>query len=1148
MFSFSPIRNHGTLIGLFTFAVLLKVADLNEQELRQHYEQQPYLSAINERIADEPAVLIDLLGLKGSAKSLIPAALFQANSYTQVLVLDGQEKARYTFTDLHTFVEEEKVHFFPSPYKKDDPTKGYDNGAILERTDVLNQLKQKTSTGHLVVTYPEALTEKVISRETLQENTFQLKVKEQLDIDFIIEFLTTYGFERTDFVYEAGTFSIRGGIVDIFSYANEKPYRIELFEDQVDSIRMFDPESQLSIKKLNAVTIIPNLEAKEAEHNITPFLDYLPNNTFITYEDPDYTAEVIDKLYQEAEERFQSAPGNFELKPSEFLDKGQDFLHKLQRFPRIDMGTRERPDAGYRKHFDMQAQPAFNKHFELLKEALQTNTRQHYHNFIFSESIKQVERIYAIFEDQGANVSFTPVYKSLHEGFVDQELKLACYSERQIFNRYHKYKQTAYYKAEQALTLKELRELQSGDFITHIDHGVGVFRGLTKISNNGQTQEAVRLEYKGGDMLYVNIHSLYKISKYQGKEGQNPTLNKLGTNKWANTKQKAKRKVKDIARDLIKLYAKRKASKGFQFSPDTYLQTQLEASFLYEDTPDQAKATEDVKHDMESEFPMDRLICGDVGFGKTEVAIRAAFKAITEGKQVAVLVPTTVLSLQHYKTFQERLKDFPVTVDYISRFRSKKQQSQTLKHLEEGKTDLIIGTHRLTGKDIKFKDLGLLIVDEEQKFGVSTKEKLKGLKANVDTLTLTATPIPRTLQFSLMGARDFSIINTPPENRQPVETHVEVFDSDKIKNAIEQEMERGGQVFFVHNRVSDIYTIHDTLKDLVPQANIAVGHGQMEGKKLEEVMLNFVDGYYDVLLSTSIVENGLDISNANTIIINQAQNFGLSDLYQLRGRVGRSNVKAQALLLTPPQSVITQDARRRLSALEEFTDLGSGFNIAMRDLDIRGAGNLLGAEQSGFIAEVGFDMYQKILDEALQELKHDEFSELFREEEANQPAPTFRSKDCQIDTDLEILIPDYYVSNTEERLNLYQQLNELKSEDQLADFKQNLEDRFGPVPTATNELLDTIRLKWLGMEVGIEKIILKNGKLKATFMGSAENNEFYQSDKFGEILSFVQEHPDECRFDQQQEGLKLTIFKVRSIQEALNTLNRMANKAALAEV
>ena len=1104
------------------------------------------MDAINQRIDDEPAALIDLNGLKGSAKSLLPAVLFQSNKYTQVLIVSGQEQARYTYTDLHTFIEEQKVHFFPSPYKKDQPTKGYDNGAILERTDVLNSLKHKTSTGHLVVTYPEALSEKVISQEELHENTFQVKVKDKLDIDFIIEFLTTYGFERTDFVFEAGTFSIRGGIVDIFSYAHEKPFRVELFEDEVDSIRMFDPESQLSIQKLSEVTIIPNLEHKEDQQNTIPFLSYLPNNTILTYDDPDYTAEVIDKFYHEAEERFQDDPNNFELKPSEFLDKGQDFLNLLERFPRIDVGTRERSDASYQQNFDMQAQPAFNKNFELLKEALLKNTSQKYQNLIFSESVKQVERIYAIFEDQGNEVEFTPLYQSLHEGFVDNELKLACYSERQIFNRYHKYKQTSYYKGEQALTLKELRELQSGDFITHIDHGVGVFRGLTKISNNGQTQEAVRLEYKGGDMLYVNIHSLYKISKYQGKEGQNPTLNKLGTNKWANTKQKAKRKVKDIARDLIKLYAKRKASKGFQFSPDTYLQTQLEASFLYEDTPDQAKSTEDVKQDMESEFPMDRLICGDVGFGKTEVAMRAAFKAITEGKQVAVLVPTTVLSLQHYKTFQERLKDFPVTVDYISRFRSKKQQTQTLKNLEEGNIDIIIGTHRLTGNDIKFKDLGLLIVDEEQKFGVSSKEKLKGLKANVDTLTLTATPIPRTLQFSMMGARDFSIINTPPENRQPVETHVEVFDSDKIKTAIEQEMERGGQVFFVHNRVSDIYTIHDTLKDLVPQANIAVGHGQMEGKKLEEVMLNFVDGYYDVLLSTSIVENGLDISNANTIIINQAQNFGLSDLYQLRGRVGRSNVKAQALLLTPPQSVLTQDARRRLSALEEFTDLGSGFNIAMRDLDIRGAGNLLGAEQSGFIAEVGFDMYQKILDEALQELKHDEFSELFREEEASQPAPTFRSKDCQIDTDLEILIPDYYVSNTEERLNLYQQLNELKSEEQLSGFKQNLEDRFGPVPTATDELLDTIRLKWLGMEVGIEKIILKNGKLRATFMGSAENNEFYQSDKFGEILSFVQEHPDECRFDQQQEGLKLTIFKVRSIQEALSTLNRMANKAAMA--
>ena len=795
----------------------------------------------------------------------------------------------------------------------------------------------------------------------------------------------------------------------------------------------------------------------------------------------------------------------------------------------------------------MLPQPSFNKNFQLLQESLQDNTQHNFQNFIFSESTKQIERIYAIFEDQGVDVEFTPVYKSLHEGFINKDLQIACYSEHQVFNRYHKYKSNNYYKGKQALTLKELRELQSGDFVTHIDHGVGVFQGLTKIENNGKTQEAVRLEYKGGDMLYVNIHSLHKISKYQGKEGKSPTLNKLGTNKWANTKQKAKKRVKDIARDLIKLYAKRRASKGFKFSPDTYLQTQMEASFLYEDTPDQAKATEDVKQDMESDYPMDRLICGDVGFGKTEIAMRAAFKAITEGKQVAILVPTTVLCLQHYKTFQERFKDFPVTIEYLSRFRSRKQQTQSLEKLAKGEADVIVGTHRLTSKDVKFKDLGLLIIDEEQKFGVSSKEKLKSLKANVDTLTMTATPIPRTLQFSLMGARDFSIINTPPPNRQTVETHVELFDTDKIKTAIERETERGGQVFFVHNRVSDIYTIHDTLKDLVPQANIAVGHGQMEGKKLEEVMLNFVDGFYDVLLSTSIVENGLDISNANTIIINQAQNFGLSDLYQLRGRVGRSNIKAYAYLLTPPKSVLTQDARRRLSALEEFTDLGSGFNIAMRDLDIRGAGNLLGAEQSGFIAEVGFDMYQKILNEALQELKDTEFKDLFKDEQKTSTEQAFKSQDCQIETDLEILIPDYYVSNVEERLNLYQSLNNLNNESELQAFRTNLEDRFGPIPSQTEELLDTIRLKWLGMEVGIEKIMLKNGKLKATFMGSEEKNEFYQSDKFGEILGFVQQNPEKCRFDQKKDGLQLTVFKIRSIQDALQTLNSIAGKEAVVE-
>ncbi len=1115
---------------------------MNEQDILAHYLKLPVVNTINQRIEQEAELVAHFAGLKGSGRSVVLSALFQSNAYNQLIMLSGRENARYCYTDLQAFSEEKKIHFFPSPYKKDDPEKGNDNEAILERTDVLNAVKGETSTGHLIVTYPEALAEKVITREKLQENTFQVKVGDQLDIDFIIDFLTEYGFERTDFVFEAGSFSIRGGIVDIFSYANEKPYRIEFFEDQVDSIRMFDPESQLSIKKLHSVTIIPNMEEKGESTSFIPFLDYLPKNTIAVYDDLFYLTEVIDKFRDNAEKIYQDDPEVFEMQPAEFLDNGKNFIETIQQFPRLEIGPKPYFNPSLLEDFNMLPQPSFNKNFRLLRDALQENTREGYQNFIFSESGKQIERIYAIFEDQGVEVDFVPVYKSLHEGFIDKDLKLACYSEHQIFNRYHKFKSTNYYKGKQALTLKELRELHSGDYVTHVDHGVGVFRGMTKIQNNGRTQEAVRLEYKGGDMLYVNIHSLHKISRYQGKEGKSPTLNKLGTNKWANTKQKAKNKVKDIARDLIKLYAQRKSEQGFRFSPDTYLQTQMEASFLYEDTPDQAKATEDIKYDMENEYPMDRLICGDVGFGKTEIAMRAAFKAITEGKQVAILVPTTILCLQHYKTFQERFKDFPVSVEYISRFRSRKQQTQTIKKLESGEADIVVGTHRLTGKDLKFKDLGLLIIDEEQKFGVSSKEKLRAMKTNIDTLTMTATPIPRTLQFSLMGARDLSIINTPPPNRQPVETYVEVWDQDKIKEAIENEMERGGQVFFVHNRISDIYAIHDTLKDLVPQAHIAVGHGQMEGKKLEEVMLNFVDGYYDVLLSTSIVENGLDISNANTIIINQAQNFGLSDLYQLRGRVGRSNIKAYAYLLTPPKSVLTQDAKRRLSALEEFTDLGSGFNIAMRDLDIRGAGNLLGAEQSGFIAEVGFEMYQKILNEALQELKHTEFKHLFREGQRNTEADIYTSNECQIDTDLEILIPDYYVSNVEERLNLYQSLNNLNDESELQAFRQNLEDRFGPIPSQTEELLDTIRLKWLAMEMGIEKIILKNGKLKANFMGSEQNNEFYQSDKFGEILSYVHQYPEQCRFDQKKEGLQLTIFKVRNIQDALQTLSSIAGK------
>lgn len=1053
-------------------------------------------------------------------------------------ILSGHEEARYFLNDLKSFLGNKKILFFPSPYKKDHSFEAYDKTSILERTEVLDQLKRPSSNGHILVTYPEALCEKVVTKEKLQQNTYEITAGDELDMDFIIDFLVEYGFERTDFVYEAGTFSIRGGIVDIYSFAHELPVRIELFENKVESIRSFEPSSQLSQKRLHRVTIIPNVEHEEEKISWIPFLDYLTQNTLILYSDLHYIKDVLNKYKEEALEACQSDPGLFSTDPGELFENSRDFTGRLKQFTTIDLGSKPYFNPGYQFTFQMVPQPPFNKNFRLFAQTLKDHTKRSYTNLIFSEVSRQIERIYSIFEDQGVKVDFIPIYKSLHEGFVDNQLKLACFSEHQVFNRFHRYKISTPATGKKALTLKELRKLKPGDYVTHSDHGIGIYRGLQKIRIKDKIQESVRLEYKGGDLLYVNIHSLHKISRYVGKDGRTPGIDKLGSNRWEKLKKRTKKRVKDIARDLIRLYARRKTRKGIKYSPDTYLQTELEASFLYEDTPDQESATRDVKKDMEAEYPMDRLICGDVGFGKTEIAMRAAFKAVVDGKQVAVLVPTTVLAFQHYKTFRERFQDFPVTIEYVSRFRSRRQQKKILEDLEKGKVDILIGTHRLLGKDIKFKNLGLLVVDEEQRFGVAAKEKLKAMKVNVDTLAMTATPIPRTLQFSLMGARDLSIINTPPPNRQPVDTLVEVYNEDTIRNAIEFEVNRGGQVFFVHNRINDIYKYREVLEKLVPYVKIGVGHGQMEGKKLEEVMINFVYGYYDVLLSTSIIESGLDISNANTIIINNAQNFGLSDLYQMRGRVGRSNIKAHAFLLTPPKTVITHEARKRLSAIEEFSDLGSGFNIAMRDLDIRGAGNLLGAEQSGFIAEIGYETYHKILDEAIQELKDTEFRELFREEEK----PRFTSRDCQIDTDLEILIPDYYVTNVNERLNLYKELNKIDNEKDLISFNEALKDRFGPLPPQTGELLDTIRLKWMAMGTGIEKLTLKNRKLKATFIGTEENNEFFQSEKFGRILSYANRHPGQCKFEEKKEGLMLVVNKITNIQDALKVLRAITIK------
>ncbi|MGZ5243552.1 MAG: transcription-repair coupling factor [Bacteroidia bacterium] len=1108
---------------------------MNLPELLQLYSKQDFVQQILREQKAKPAQKIALQGLKGSIRALLGAVFYEQIHGSQLYILPDRESAEYFQNDLQTFLDKKTVWLFPSPFKHDDDPTEFDNTAVLDRTEILNQVKDKRN--QVIVTYPEALIEKVINAQSLKENTFEIKVGDKLDLDFIIEFLVDYNFERTDFVYEAGTFSIRGGIVDIFSYANDLPYRIELFEDEVESIRMFDPETQLSAKKLNNVTIIPNVEGQEKDFERVSLFDYIPDNTIIYAHDLHYTEDVLKNLYIKLEKNASAnkPETDFPVPDLSYFLKTSDIMKGMEKFPVLEWGTKNYFKNPLEIERNISPQPEFNKNFNLLADNLQANTKRHYNNIVFSDQPKQVERIYAIFEDLRVSAEFSPIYRILHEGFIDNDLKLACYTEHQIFGRYQRYKSRRSYTRNEAITLKELYELKPGDYITHIDHGVGLFSGLEKLDINGKKQEAIRLKYHGGDLLYVNIHSLHKITRFVGQEGKAPKMNKLGSPAWENLKSKTKKQVKDIARDLIKLYAQRKAQKGFAFTPDSYLQTELEASFMYEDTPDQARTTEEVKRDMESPSPMDRLVCGDVGFGKTEIAVRAAFKAVADSKQVAILVPTTILASQHYKTFRNRLKDLPANVDFISRFKTTQQQKEVLRKVEEGKIDILIGTHRILSKDIKFKNLGLLIIDEEQKFGVSAKEKLRTFKTNVDTLTLTATPIPRTLSFSLMGARDMSIINTPPPNRQPVRTRIEVFNKEVIQEAVDYEVSRGGQVYFVHNKIKDIFELGDMVKALSPHAKVAVAHAQMESAKLEEIMLNFIEGYYDVLVSTNIVESGLDIPNANTIIIDQAQNFGLSDLYQLRGRVGRSNKKAYCYLLTPPMSVVTAEARKRLQALEEHTELGSGFHIAMKDMDIRGAGNLLGGEQSGFISEIGLEMYQKILNEAMRELKEDEFGELF----TDQPHEVV--DETQIETDLELLIPDRYVSSVNERLNLYNKLNDITNEDLLHAFESELIDRFGPIPPATRELLNIVRLKWLLKDICVEKASLKRGRIKAYFAKRA-GQKFFESDGFGKIIEFVQKHPHKTKLQQEGDEFMLQVNEIKSASGALHVFEEMLEK------
>ncbi|MEC7755279.1 MAG: transcription-repair coupling factor [Bacteroidota bacterium] len=1105
------------------------------------YKEDSVVQTIAERIKPNETSHIRLKGLVGSLDAVIATAVYQLNKQTCIFVMHDKEEAAYFHNDLQNLLGEKEVLLFPTSYKRPYQFDETENANILMRAEILNRINHKASTGELIVTYPEALTEKVINKKSLSKNTFSAKVGEQLDVPFLTELLQTYDFEPTDFVYEAGQFSVRGGIVDVYSYANDLPYRIELFGNEIESIRTFDPVSQLSQESIKEINIIPNVQTRLLEETRQSFLSFIPKNSKIWFKDYQQTLDTIAKYFEKASGNFSeviAASGTqVVLSPEELFEQTHTFEEELKGFQQIEFGNRFYLNTDFELRFEAEPQTSFNKNFDLIVENLGQWQVQNFSLCVAAESLAQFNRLETIFRELDPSLEVQPLNIGLRSGFIDKNREVLCYTDHQLFDRFHKYKTKTKHSKSKALTLKELRSLQPGDYVTHIDHGIARFAGMEKVDVNGKMQESIRLVYRDDDLLYVSVHSIHKISKYTGKEGAPPSISKLGSPEWENKKKRVKGKVKDIAKDLIELYAKRKKASGFAYSQDGFLQAELESSFIYEDTPDQAKATEDVKADMEQPHPMDRLVCGDVGFGKTEVAVRAAFKAAVNGKQVAVLVPTTILAMQHFRTFSERLADFPVKVEYINRFKTTKEIKETLQRVKEGKTEILIGTHRIVNKDVQFKDLGLLIIDEEQKFGVKVKDKLKELRVNVDVLTLTATPIPRTLHFSLMGARDLSVIATPPPNRQPVTTEIHTFNDELIRDAVSFELRRGGQVFFVHNRINDIEQVGNIILRLVPDARIGIAHGQMDGSLLEKRMVKFIEGEYDVLVSTNIIESGLDIPNANTIIINHAHMFGLSDLHQMRGRVGRSNRKAFCYLLTPPTIGLTSDARKRLSALEEFSDLGDGFKVAMRDLDIRGAGNLLGAEQSGFISDLGFDMYHKILDEAVQELKETEFRDLFMGDLVKEAAQIV-AQDCTIETDLEILIPDTYVSNTTERIGLYAKLDNIKSEEKLERFIKNLKDRFGPIPDSVQDLIQTVRLRWVAEKLGFEKVIIKNESMKCHFMPS-DKEAYFQSETFGKIIAFIQQHPKRCKMKEYKTRLILKIDEVLTVNEAKDWLTKM---------
>jgi transcription-repair coupling factor (superfamily II helicase) len=1114
---------------------------MNENILTAHFNKHPNLESLCRTFANPESRRIRLEGLTGSSKAFILAGLYQKMQITHLVVIPEKEDAAYFYNDLVSILGEDHVFFFPSTYKRSVQYEQTEPANIVLRTEVLNFLasgKRKS----IIVTYPESVMEKVISKPDLKKNTFLIKKGDKISLEFLEEMLQEFNFSRTDFVYEPGQYSIRGSIADVFSYSADIPYRIDFFGEEVDSIRSFNTDDQLSVHILNQISIIPNIQDITVEQANNSFLDFIPPSSAIWIEEAGYIKEKINGIYFQTGEREDS--GHISDKKN-IIITGNHFIDACNEFRTIEMGRQSifEPSASF--EFHTEPQPVFNKNFELLSEKLISNTAGLISTYIVSESQSQIDRLKDIFAEISPGVHFIPLLINLHSGFTDNDLHISVFTDHQIFDRYHKFRIRGYFTRKESISLKELTGLNPGDYVVHSDHGIGKFGGLEKIEVNGKIQEAIKLVYRDNDILYVGIHSLHRISKYKGKDDSEPKIYKLGSGAWQKLKLATKKRVKDIAKDLIKLYASRMDSPGFAYSPDSYLQRELEASFLYEDTPDQLKTTLAVKSDMEAPHPMDRLVCGDVGFGKTEIAIRAAFKATADNKQTAVLVPTTILAFQHYRTFISRLKDFPCNVEYISRHKKPAVQKIILKKLEEGKIDIIIGTHKLAANEVKFKNLGLLIIDEEQRFGVAVKEKLKKLKVNVDTLTLTATPIPRTLQFSLMGARDLSIINTPPPNRMPIVTELHGYNEEIIKEGIEYEVNRNGQVFFIHNRVENIRDVQASIKRICPNVKTAIVHGKMEGKDIENVMFDFIQGDYDVLIATTIIESGLDIPNANTVFINDAHHFGLSELHQLRGRVGRSNKKAFCYLLAPPLTNVTNEAKRRLKAIEEFSELGSGFNIAMQDLDIRGSGNLLGGEQSGFIADVGFETYQRILQEAILELKESgEMADTVSEtdettEELKLDLKPYIS-DFTIDTDLEIMFPDDYVSNIPERIRLYKELNEIKSEENLIAFENKLKDRFGSLPPQAESLLDIVRVKWIASKLGIEKVLLKNNLMIATFV-SDPTSHFYKSNLFVAIMTYVNRKQNQMTMKQRESKLSLSVREVSSVKKAIQVLAEIAD-------